>query len=72
MPTTEIATLTLKPGSDIGDPSNNASGVVNECCGVIAKQPGLQTLKFGPMIEDSSKMQMFIGTSPNTIHISLG
>ena len=64
MPTTEIATLTLTPGSDIGDPNNDASRVVNECGNVLAKQPGLKTLKFGPVVEDASKMQMFIGIPP--------
>lgn len=61
MPTTEIATLTLAPGSDIGDPNNDASRVVNECCNVISKQPGFQALRFGPTVEDASKMQLFIG-----------
>lgn len=61
MPVTEIATLTLKPGSDIGDPNNDASRVVNECGNVLIKQPGLQKLRFGPIVEDSGKMQMVIG-----------
>lgn len=63
MPTTEIATLTLIPGADIGDPNNDASSIVNDCGNVLAKQPGLQSLRFGPVIEDASKMQMFIGRS---------
>ena len=60
MPTTEIATLTLTPGSDIGDPNNAASATLNECGNVLVKQPGLLALRFGPQVEDSSKMQMFI------------
>lgn len=64
MPTTEIATLTLAPGSDIGDPNNNASRIVNECGNVLAKQPGLLALRFGPLVEDGSKMEMVIGKPP--------
>lgn len=70
MPTTEIATLTLKPGSEIGDPDNAASATVNECCNILSKQPGLLHLRFGPQVEETNKMQMMIGTAlPSTLRL---
>ena len=68
MPTTEIATLTLAPGVDIGDPNNDASKTVNECGNILIKQPGLQALRFGPMVEDPGKMQMLIGNERTQSH----
>ena len=62
MPNTEIATLILKPGSDIGDPNNDASRVMNDCGNVLAKQPGVQSLRFGTVVEHSSKMQLVVST----------
>ena len=42
MPTTEVATLVLIPGSDIGDPQSPAAGVVKFCGDTIAEQDGFQ------------------------------
>lgn len=69
MPTTEIATLTLTPACDIGDPNNDASRVVNECCNVLARQPGIQTVRFGPVVEHPDQMQMFIGRTQRSWHL---
>lgn len=47
MPTTEIATVPLVSGSDIGDPNNQSAVVIKDAYDTISKQEGFQGLRFG-------------------------
>ena len=69
MPTTEIATLVLVPGSELGDPNNPASAVVKDCGNTIMQQDGFQQQRFGMEVENPNTLQLFIGIrSLNVIH----
>lgn len=70
MPSTEIVTVSLTPGADIGDPNNEASSIVNDCCNILAKVPGVQSLRFGTVIEDASKLQMFVGLCHMCLYVA--
>jgi hypothetical protein len=61
MPTTEIATVPLVSGSDIGDPDNQAAAVIKEACDTLAQQDGFQSMQFGMEVENPTVLQMFIG-----------
>ena len=62
MPTTEIATVPLVSGSDIGDPKNQAAAVIKAAADTISAQEGFQSLRFGMEVENPTVLQMFIGT----------
>lgn len=51
MPTTEVLTVPLKPGSDIGDPSNEAAAVVKDVCDKLSSTNGVQQIHFGMQVE---------------------
>lgn len=59
--TTEICTLALVDGSDIGDPNGAAATVMKECYDTIASQEGLQKLWFGREHESPGTLQLFLG-----------
>ena len=61
MPTTEIATVPLVSGSDIGDPNNQAASVIKEAADTLAQQDGFQGMQFGMEVENPTVLQMFIG-----------
>ena len=57
--TTEIATLTLVAGSDIGDPNNPAAQVFKDSMDTINKADGLQQAQFGLGVESPDMLQLF-------------
>ena len=59
--TTEICTLALVAGSNIGDPNSAAATVMKECCDIMAGQEGLQKLWFGTEHESPETLQLFLG-----------
>lgn len=61
MATTEIATVPLVAGSEVGDPNNPAAKVIKDACDTLAQQDGMQSLQFGMEVENPSVLQMFIG-----------
>lgn len=69
MPTTEIATVPIVAGSNIGDPDDKSAKVIKDACDTIAAQEGFQSLQFGMEVENPTVLQMFIGnptaSSPN-------
>lgn len=60
MPTTEIVTCGLKPGGDIGDPSNNAAVILKEIASTLSKQDGFQQVQFGMQIENPDTISLMI------------
>jgi hypothetical protein len=62
-PVTEIATLFLKAGIDLEDPSSLPAKAAQEAFNTISSQPGFQRIYYGPELEDSSILQLFIGAS---------
>lgn len=62
MPTTEIFTLPLAAGSDIGDPSNQAAAVSKESFETLIKS-GAQKIYFGTLKEKPDVVQALIGRS---------
>ena len=65
--TTEICTLVLVAGSDIGDPNGTVATVMKECCDTIASQEGLQKLWFGTEHESPGTLQLFLGKCSATV-----
>lgn len=63
MPTTELVVLSLKPGSEIGDPENNAAVVLKQTCETLVHRDGCQQVHFAMVMEDSSKLRLMIGPS---------
>lgn len=61
MPTTELVVLTLKPGSNIGDPENEAAVVLKQTADTLHGTPGCQAVHFGSVVEDESKLRLLIG-----------
>jgi hypothetical protein len=59
-PVTEIATLFLKPGIDVEDPSSPAYTIAQETFSTISSQPGYQRAYWGRQLEDESILQLFI------------
>jgi len=57
---TEIATLFLKAGTDVEDQSSPVSQIAQEAISTISNQPGCQRIYYGPELEDSSILQLFI------------
>lgn len=56
MPTTEILVVPLKPGSDIGDPGNEAAAVLKEVGDQLKNTPGVQQINFGMQVESMLMM----------------
>lgn len=63
MPTTEIATIPLVPGTAIGDPSNQGATVVKDIITTLRQQDGYQDTHFGMQIESPDKLQMLFSKS---------
>ena len=63
-PTTEIATISLVSGSNIGDPDNDAAVVFKECGDIITQQEGYQKMDFGMGVENPTTLQLVIGEPP--------
>ncbi|KAF2086238.1 hypothetical protein K490DRAFT_44464 [Saccharata proteae CBS 121410] len=57
-PVTEIATLTLKPGTDVK--SGEGAKVIESALGTIARQPGYQRCYLGTQVEKPNVLNMFI------------
>jgi len=68
MVTTEVARLSLVPGSDIGDPNSAAAQVLKDCGGTIQQTDGVQQLQFGMEIENPSSLQMMINWDSKKHH----
>ncbi|KAK3720629.1 hypothetical protein LTR37_003678 [Vermiconidia calcicola] len=66
--TTEVATLPLKPGSEIGNPDNQAAAVLKDCCDTIAQQDGFQQMQIGTQVENPGLMQMMIDWDSKAHH----
>ncbi|KAK5734568.1 hypothetical protein LTR17_008789 [Elasticomyces elasticus] len=60
MPTTEIAVLPLKAGSEIGDPNNQASSITSSFFDSLRAVDGVQLINFGTKVEDPTHLQMMI------------
>jgi hypothetical protein len=60
-PVTEVATLSLKAGTDVENPSSPAYAVAQEAFSMISSQPGFQRAFWGRELEDESILQLFIG-----------
>ncbi|KAK5690373.1 hypothetical protein LTR97_012241 [Elasticomyces elasticus] len=60
MPTTEIAVLPLKAGSEIGDPNNQASSITSSFFDSLRVVDGVQQINFGTKVEDPTHLQMMI------------
>ncbi|QIX00863.1 hypothetical protein AMS68_006380 [Peltaster fructicola] len=60
MTVTELVVLSLKPGSKIGDPENDAAVVLKYIGDTLRAAPGCQELHFGGVIEDELKLRLFI------------
>ncbi|KAK4898149.1 hypothetical protein LTR27_004156 [Elasticomyces elasticus] len=60
MPTTEIAVLPLKAGSEIGDPNNQASSITSSFFDSLRAVDGVQQINFGTKVEDPTHLQMMI------------
>lgn len=60
-PVTELATLFLKPGIDVEDQSSLEGQIALESLSTISSQPGFERLYYGPILEDASLFQIFIG-----------
>ena len=58
MPTTEVATIPLTPGTSIGDPSNPGAAVIADVATTLRQQPGFQKMHFGTSVETPSSLQM--------------
>lgn len=63
MPVTEFVTISLKPGSEIGNPDNHAAPAVKEGTETIASQDGCQNLQFGTLVERPNELQLIISKS---------
>lgn len=51
MPTYEILQMPLKPGSNIGDESNEAAQVLKGVCDTLHQTDGCQSIDFGTTVE---------------------
>jgi hypothetical protein len=60
MVTTEIFTMALAPGSDVGDPTTNAALIAWESFETIAKANGGHKINFGTQRESSQTFEVFI------------
>jgi len=63
MPTTEIAIIPLKPGSNIGDPSDLSAQVLSDATATIKQQDGIQQVHFGTQHESPDVLQLMISES---------
>jgi len=63
-PVTEVATLFLKAGTDVQDQSSPQSQIAQEAISTISSQQGFQRIYYGPVLEDASLLQFFIGACP--------
>jgi len=61
-PVTELATLFLKPGINVEDQSSPEGQIALESLSTISSQPGFERLYYGPILEDASLFQLFVGT----------
>lgn len=60
MPTTELATIPLVAGSQIGDPDNSAAAVLKDCSTTISQQDGYHQMQFGMGLENPNTLQLAI------------
>lgn len=58
--TTEICTINLVAGSDIGNPDNHASHILHECGDSLVQQDGMQQMQFGLQVENPQCLSLFI------------
>jgi hypothetical protein len=66
-PITELATLSLKPGINVEDQSSPEGQIALESLSTISSQPGFERLYYGPVLEDASAFQLFIGAYSHDI-----
>jgi hypothetical protein len=62
MVTTEIFTMPLLPGSDVGDPTTNAALIAWESFETIVKHNGGHKINFGTQRESPQTFEVFIST----------
>ncbi len=63
MPVTELATIPLVAGSQLGDPDNSSAAVFKDCATTISQQDGYHQMQFGVGLESPGTLQMAIGLS---------
>lgn len=68
MPTTELATIPLKAGSNIGEPSDPAAATFKDVAGSIASQDGFENMQFGMGFENANTLQLAIDWSNKQKH----
>ena len=68
MPTTEIATISLTPGTSIGDPSNPGAAVLADVATTLRQQDGFQEMHFGTSVETPSSLQMLFNWDSRQHH----
>ncbi|SMY28711.1 unnamed protein product [Zymoseptoria tritici ST99CH_1A5] len=60
MPTTEIFIAALKPGSNIGDPSNEAAQTLKSVGDTLIQTDGVQDIHFGMQVESPNTLQLLV------------
>lgn len=60
MPTTEVATYPLRPGSDLNDPSNYSAKATKAIFDVVAQQPGVLEHHIGMALDRAREGQPVI------------
>lgn len=68
MPTTEIAVVSLTPGTAIGDPSDPGAIVLQDVATTLHQQPGVQAIHFGTQVESPETLQLLVTWSSLADH----
>jgi len=63
-PVTECATITLKPGIDLGTSGTDSAQAWNETLATVAKQAGYQRSYWGRQLENPNIVVWLIGIFP--------
>lgn len=62
MTVTEVATLPLIPGSTVEDASTAAGKVWRDMYDTLLQQDGIQTVRYGRVVESPDTVILFVGT----------
>ncbi|KAI9719969.1 MAG: hypothetical protein M1828_006007 [Chrysothrix sp. TS-e1954] len=69
-PVTELATITLKPGSTIHDPSSSAGQLVQSTVDTVVSQPGAQRCFWGMKHEAANEMVLLVDWDSLDAHMA--
>jgi hypothetical protein len=71
--TTEICTLNLVAGTDIGDPNNQGAHIMKECGDQLLQQDGVQQMQFGMQVENPELLSLFLSKlQPHMSQVGIG